>query len=44
MIRGEGSACISFTPVKVKNGLVFTLNALIHSVLRSVVKGEGKKF
>ena len=44
MIRGEGNACISFTPVKVKNGLDFTLNALIYSVLRSVVKGEGKKF
>lgn len=44
MIRGEGNACISFTPVKVKNSLVFTLNALIYSVLRSVVKGEDKKF
>ena len=44
MIRGEGDACISFTPVKVKNGIAFTLNALIYSVLWSVVKGEGKKF
>ena len=33
MIRGEGNACLSFT-----------LNALIYSVLWSVVKGEGKKF